>query len=44
MICKLANDNILKIEEVTRKQVLEVLTFLCYSQDLQETQNVNVNK
>ena len=40
----LSNDNILNIEKITRLPILEVLTYLSYSQDYNNKQNNNYDK
>ena len=37
----LSNENVLNIEKVTRLPILEVLTYLSYSQDYNNKQNNN---
>ena len=40
----LSNDNILNIEKITKLPILEVLTYLSYSQDYNNKQNNNYDK
>ena len=39
----LAGERVDRMEDVTRLGIMECLTFMCYRQDLVETNNVNVN-
>ena len=41
VLYSLANNNILNIEKITRIPILEVLTYLSYSQDYNNKQNNN---
>jgi len=38
----LSNENVLKMDEVTRLGILEVLTYLSYRQDLNSLKQVNI--
>ncbi len=41
VLFSLANDNILNIEKITRLPILEVLTYLAFSQDYNNKQRSN---
>ena len=44
ILYSLSNENILNIEKITKLPVLEVLTYLAYSQDNNNTKNNNYDR
>tara|TARA_B100001094_G_scaffold254605_1_gene253373 strand:+ start:1039 stop:1203 length:165 start_codon:yes stop_codon:yes gene_type:complete len=42
IIYSLANEDLLKIDEVVKKPLYECLTFMSHKQDIEEAKNVNI--